>query len=244
MKDLFSGHAADYALYRPTYPEALYEWVFSHVRHFGNAWDCGTGNGQVANILAQRFENVAATDISEAQMQQALPHPNIQFCVCPAENTPFADASFDLITVGQALHWFDFEQFNAEVKRVSKPDSIIAVWTYELLHVSPEIDAVIGKFYQNTLGEYWDKERLHVENQYADIPFPYQNVEKKVFSQTYDWKLSQLCNYLRTWSSVKKFERINQINPVIALEQELGSIWKENHTREVTFPVFVELGKV
>ena len=116
MKDLFSGHAADYALYRPTYPEALYEWVFSRVQYFGNAWDCGTGNGQVANKLSQRFENVEATDISEAQMQQAIRLPNVQFHVCPAETTPYPEAYFDLITVGQALHWFDFERFNLSHK--------------------------------------------------------------------------------------------------------------------------------
>lgn len=244
MKDLFSGHAADYALYRPTYPQELYEWVFSRVRYFENAWDCGTGNGQVANVLAQRFKNVEATDISKAQMQQTVPNPNVRFHVCSAETTPFLEASFDLVTVGQALHWFDFERFNAEVKRVSKPHALIAVWTYELLSVSPEIDAIIENFYRNTLGEYWEKERLHVENQYVEIPFPYRNVEKKVFPKTYAWTLPQLCNYLRTWSSVKKFERLNQIDPVIDLEQELLPIWKEDTARKVTFPVFVQLGEV
>lgn len=244
MKDLFSGHAADYALYRPTYPKALYDWVFERVKKFDHTWDCGTGNGQVANVLAERFKKVEATDISEAQMQQALPLSNVQYHVCPAETTPFTDAFFDLITVGQALHWFDFERFNAEVKRVAKPDSIIAVWTYELLSVSPEIDAVINDFYRNTVGDYWDKERRHVENQYADIPFPYRNVEKKVFPQTYEWTLPQLCHYLHTWSSVRKFERINRTNPVIDLQQKLADFWGEEKTKLVTFPVFTQLGKV
>jgi ubiquinone/menaquinone biosynthesis C-methylase UbiE len=244
MKDLFSGHAADYALYRPTYPKALYDWIFERVESFDHAWDCGTGNGQVANVLAERFKKVEATDISEAQMQQASPLPNVQYHVCPAEITSFAEDTFDLITVGQALHWFDFERFNAEVNRVGKTDSIIAVWTYELVWVSPEIDVVINDFYQNTVGEYWDKERRHVENQYADIPFPYRNVEKKVFLQTYEWTLAQLCNYLHTWSSVRKFERVNQINPVIDLQQKLADFWGQEKTKLVTFPVFTQLGRV
>lgn len=244
MKDLFSGHAADYVLYRPTYPKALYDWVLERVENFDSAWDCGTGNGQVANVLAERFKKVEATDISEAQMQQASPLHNVQYHVCPAETTLFTDASFDLVTVGQALHWFDFERFNVELKRVAKPDAIIAVWTYELLSVSPEIDVVIEDFYRNTVGEYWDKERRHVENQYADIPFPYRNVEKKVFLQTYEWTLSQLCNYLHTWSSVRKFERINQINPVIDLQQKLAAFWEEEKTKTVTFPVFTQVGKI
>ena len=156
MKDLFSGHAADYALYRPTYPKALYDWMFERVEKVDHAWDCGTGNGQVANVLVERFNKVEATDISEAQMQQAKPLSNVHYHVCSAEITPFAEDSFDLITVGQALHWFDFERFNDEVKRVGKPNSLIAVWTYELVRVSPEIDVVINDFYQNTVGEYWD----------------------------------------------------------------------------------------
>jgi ubiquinone/menaquinone biosynthesis C-methylase UbiE len=177
-------------------------------------------------------------------MQQASPLPNVQYHVCPAEITSFAEDTFDLITVGQALHWFDFERFNAEVNRVGKTDSIIAVWTYELVWVSPEIDVVINDFYQNTVGEYWDKERRHVENQYADIPFPYRNVEKKVFLQTYEWTLAQLCNYLHTWSSVRKFERVNQINPVIDLQQKLADFWGQEKTKLVTFPVFTQLGRV
>jgi ubiquinone/menaquinone biosynthesis C-methylase UbiE len=244
MKDLFSGHATDYALYRPTYPDALYKWVLGYVQNFERAWDCGTGNGQVANILAQHFCRVEATDISEAQMKQASPLPNVRYHVCSAETTPFETASFDLITVGQALHWFDFERFNAEVKRVAKPHAIIAVWTYKLLQVSPEIDVIIENFYRNTLGEYWEKERQHVENQYADVPFPYRNVAKKIFPQTYDWTLSQLCHYLRTWSSVKKFERIHQTDPVLDLKQQLSAIWEEQTPRRVTFPVFVQLGEV
>lgn len=154
MKDLFSGHAADYALYRPSYPKALYDWIFERVGNFEHAWDCGTGNGQIATILAERFKKVEASDISEAQMQQATQLPNVHYHACPAETTPFAEDSFDLITVGQALHWFDCERFNAEVKRVGKLNSLIAVWTYELVRVAPEIDFVINDFYRNTIGEY------------------------------------------------------------------------------------------
>ncbi|MFN8344123.1 MAG: class I SAM-dependent methyltransferase [Spirosomataceae bacterium] len=244
MKDLFSGHAADYALYRPGYPKALYDWVFERVTCFDAAWDCGTGNGQVARVLAERFKQVEATDISAAQMEQAPPAQNVHYLVCLAETTPFSPASFDLVTVGQALHWFDFEQFNAEVKRVAKPGALLAVWTYELVSISPEIDTLIFDFYRNTLGTYWDKERKHVENRYADIPFPYGNIEKKVFKQTYEWTLDQVCRYLHTWSSVRKFEKINRINPVSELQQRLALLWGDSERKTVTFPVFTQLGEI
>jgi ubiquinone/menaquinone biosynthesis C-methylase UbiE len=244
MKDLFSGHAADYALYRPGYPTALYDWVFDRVSCFDSAWDCGTGNGQVANVLAKRFKKVEATDISDAQIQEAVSPANVHYRVSPAESTPFDSTSFDLITVGQALHWFDFDRFNAEVKRVAKPGALLAVWTYELLSISPETDAVIADFYRNTVGTYWDKERRHVENQYAAIPFPYQNVEKRVFLQTYEWTLDQVCHYLHTWSSVRKFEKMNKINPVAELQRQLAVPWGASECKTVTFPVFTQLGTV
>ncbi len=244
MKDLFSGHAADYALYRPSYPDSLFEWIFRRVKNFGCAWDCGTGNGQVAAVLAKHFQKVEATDLSQAQLDQAMPLPNVRYQVSPAEITPFENHVFDLITVGQALHWFDFEQFNQEVKRIAKKNALLAVWGYGMLTVSPETDAVILNFYQTTIDAYWDPERKHVENQYADIPFPYQSVEKAVFSQSYEWTLDQLCRYLNTWSSVRKFEKANGYNPVESIYDPLAAAWGDPLTRRVTFPVFARLGEV
>lgn len=244
MKDLFSGHAADYALYRPDYPEALYQWVFRHVRQFDAAWDCGTGNGQVASVLAKHFTHVEATDLSQAQLDQAVTLPNVHYFANPAETTPFEANTFDLITVGQALHWFDFARFNQEVKRVAKKGAIIAVWGYGLLNISSEIDAVILDFYQHTVGDYWDPERRHIENEYADIPFPYRNTEKSVFPQTYKWTPEQLCHYLNTWSSVRKFEKANGYNPIESLYDRLHDVWGDSPSRPVTFPVFAQLGEV
>ncbi|AXE20925.1 SAM-dependent methyltransferase [Runella rosea] len=244
MKDLFSGHATDYARYRPDYPDTLYQWVFQHVQHFDKAWDCATGNGQVATVLAKHFREVEATDLSQAQLSQAVLLPNIHYQVSPAESSPFDANTFDLITVGQALHWFDFELFNEEVKRVTKKGAIIAVWGYELLTISPEVDAIILDFYQNTIGDYWDDERRHIENQYADVPFPYRNIKKSVFLQSYDWSLTQLCLYLNTWSSVRKFEKANGYNPIEALHDRLIGVWGSSPTRLVTFPVFAQLGEV
>ncbi|NBB19659.1 methyltransferase domain-containing protein [Runella sp. CRIBMP] len=244
MKDLFSGHATDYARYRPNYPETLYQWVFKHVQHFGKAWDCATGNGQVATVLAKHFSEVEATDLSQAQISQAVLLPNIHYQVSPAETTPFDANTFDLITVGQALHWFDFELFNKEVKRVAKKGAIIAVWGYELLTISPEIDAIIQDFYQNTIGDYWDPERRHIENLYADVPFPYNTLKKSIFLQNYNWSLTQLCHYLNTWSSVRKFEKANGYNPIEALHDRLIGVWGSAPRRLVTFPVFAQLGEV
>ncbi|MEM7040277.1 MAG: SAM-dependent methyltransferase, partial [Bacteroidota bacterium] len=68
MKDNFSHASGNYAKFRPQYPADLYDFIFQHVPDFERAWDCGTGNGQAARALAERFARVEATDISANQL--------------------------------------------------------------------------------------------------------------------------------------------------------------------------------
>ena len=159
MKDNFSSRSAAYAKFRPVYPQQLYNFLLPLVRIKNIAWDCGTGNGQVAQELAKHFEHVYATDLSEKQIANAIAASNIHYNVGAAEKTEFPDQSFDLITVAQAIHWFDFEKFYAEVKRVIKPEGIIAVTGYGLLAIDDAIDKVVQYFYTNVTGAYWDEEK-------------------------------------------------------------------------------------
>ena len=127
-KDLFSGQAEDYALYRPAYPEELFTYILSFVTEKDVAWDCATGNGQSALPLSQYFEKVFASDISRKQLEQAPKKENIEYVVCSAEEAPFPDNSFDLITVSQAYHWLEWEKFHAEARRVGKANCVIVIW--------------------------------------------------------------------------------------------------------------------
>ncbi|MBD0332997.1 MAG: methyltransferase domain-containing protein, partial [Chitinophagaceae bacterium] len=88
MKDLFSKQSEYYAKYRPAYPPELYEYILDFVQERNVAWDCATGNGQAAVALAGYFKKVVATDISEAQIKNAVQKDNIEYHVCPAESTP------------------------------------------------------------------------------------------------------------------------------------------------------------
>jgi ubiquinone/menaquinone biosynthesis C-methylase UbiE len=84
-KDLFSRQTSSYARYRPTYPVELFEFLLGFVEEREVVWDCGTGNGQAALVLAEYFKQVKATDISQNQLSLARQHPNIEYLVCPAE---------------------------------------------------------------------------------------------------------------------------------------------------------------
>lgn len=243
LLDRFSGHADIYARYRINYPDALYDFVLSFVTKRGRAWDCATGNGQVATALARYFDQVDATDLSETQVGQAPALPNVRYQVSQAEKTPFADAQFDLVTVGQALHWFDVEAFHCEVRRVLKPGGVVAEWGYGLNTVNPAVDALVHEFYTNVIGSYWDPMRQHVENQYAELPFDFDNPQRADFTVERHWTADWFLNYLRTWSAVRKFMAANGHDPVDGLTELINAAWGPGE-RLVQFPVFLRLGQV
>lgn len=244
MKDNFSAQSDLYKKFRPTYPPALFEYVLSFVKTKAWAWDCGTGNGQVAGILADHFNKVYASDISQAQLDNAVKKDNIEYVLCPAEKTPFLDQTFDLITVAQAFHWFDFNRFFEEVRRVIKPGGVVAVWGYALLTIDEKIDPVISKFYKEVVGPYWDFERKYLEDRYSTIPFPLDDVQQQEFAIETPWNLSHLLGFLNSWSSVQNYIRQHTSNPVDLIVDELNKNWPADTVKKVIFPVFLKLGKV
>jgi ubiquinone/menaquinone biosynthesis C-methylase UbiE len=246
-KDNFSIQSKGYSRFRPTYPMALYDELLSHVGRFGSCWDCATGNGQMAHVLADRFERVEATDISQQQLDKAEAHARVHYSLSRAEHTAFEADSFDLITVGQAIHWFDFDAFHAEVTRVSKNGGLLAVVGYGLMFVNEAFDKQLMQFYDGTIGSYWDPERKHIDSHYESIPFPFEAIElKQKHSIDVTWTLAQLEGYLNTWSSVNRFIEQNGHNPVTPFIQELrdAGIWNDGQELEVHFPLFVKLGRV
>jgi ubiquinone/menaquinone biosynthesis C-methylase UbiE len=243
-KDFFSNHSKIYAAFRPVYPPELYGFIFQHVREKKAAWDCGTGNGQVAHYLARHFEKVYATDISQQQLDEAIIAPNIFYSVARAEETAFAAHQFDLITVAQALHWFDFDRFYKEVLRTGKPGSIIAVWGYSLLRVNDDVDRVVMKFYNEVVGKYWDYSRRLVETGYASVPFPFENISSPDFRIVVKWTPEQLEGYINSWSAIQNFIRVEGYNPVGDLMKTMRAHWGDREIKTVSFPLFLKLGRI
>lgn len=241
-RDYFSKQSKAYAAFRPVYPKELYNFIFKHLKNRSIAWDCATGNGQVAQYLSKYFDKVYATDISKEQLEHAFRAPNIQYSVGAAEKTIFPDRSFDLITVAQALHWIDTNAFYSEVKRTAKPQALLAVWGYSLLSVDQDIDNVFLDFYHNTVGPYWDNARKLVEEKYQHIPFPFEQIKSPEFFLTVKWSLEQFGGYLTSWSATQKYIKTNEQDPVPAMIDILKKYWKEDAVKDVTFPLFLKLG--
>jgi ubiquinone/menaquinone biosynthesis C-methylase UbiE len=244
MKDNFSVQSNAYARYRPAYPVMLIDYICSQVSQKDHAWDCGTGNGQVALVLADTFKKVSATDISEAQLKNAVKKPNISYKKENAEQTNFEKSSFDLITIAQAIHWFDFEKFYNEVNRTLKPGGIIAAFGYGLNYIDDDTDKVIRYLYTDILGDYWDKERKYIDETYKTIPFPFEEIHTPAFSMQYQWSMEELLGYLSSWSAVQRYiKKNNGKDPLDYIRYDLRKIWNYEPHKNVRFPLFMRLGR-
>jgi ubiquinone/menaquinone biosynthesis C-methylase UbiE len=241
MKDNFSKGSYQYSQFRPKYPKELYMFLESLIEEKEAAWDCGTGNGQVAGELSNFFKKLEATDISQQQLDNAVNISNINYSLQPAEKTNFPDNSFDLITVAQAIHWFDIGKFYKEVNRTLKPGGLIAIIGYGLFKSNEQTNDLINHFYQDIVGPFWDPERVYLDDGYSSIPFPFEEIHSPNFEMEFSWEFEQLIGYLKTWSAVKHFENRCGYNPVDTISEDLKTVFGKRGA--VKFQIFLRLGK-
>ena len=242
--DHFSGHADVYARFRPTYPDTLFDWLATQVPRDAVVWDCATGNGQAATSLAARFSEVFATDASAQQIAAADARPNIHYGVAGAEDSGLPAQSVDLVTVAQALHWFDHTAFATEVQRVLRPGGLVVAWCYELYSITPEIDAPMLHLCHDIVGADWPPERRYIETGYADIPWPWPKIATPTFSMAAQWSVEQTLGYLRSWSASKRWQAREGSDPVALIETDLRRAWGPDETRLATWPLRMLVSRV
>ncbi|KAK2075611.1 hypothetical protein QBZ16_001719 [Prototheca wickerhamii] len=219
-----------YARYRPTYAANFYDSIYAtaDIPDYDTALDVGTGTGQVAQVLAERFRRVIGTDISSTQLGEAVRLPNIRYLETPAETLEgVEDDSVDLITVGVAYHWFDHAKFLEACRRVLRPAGALAVWGYSYSELrpgsaaSPAADAAafaraneaFQELHNGTLGPYWESGRKFLDQRYEGVkpgpesfetcsPLTVQTMEKS-------YSLNDMIGYLSSWSPYHRFLREN-----------------------------------
>lgn len=247
FRDHFSGHSKDYGAFRPAYGDDVLAYLAGVAPGHACAWDVGTGNGQLARLLAGRFACVVATDASAAQLDEAGVHERIDFRVEPAERSSLASESVDLITVAQAAHWFDLPRFYEEVRRVSRPAGAIVLLGYELMHVTPPIDEVVRWFYRDVVGAYWPPERRHLEDGYQRLPFDFPRLPapSPTLALHHVWSFEQLVGYVGTWSARHRAWKAMGIDPLPQFARGLRDAWPmEVEALEVVWPLSVVAGRV
>ncbi|MDQ6770366.1 MAG: class I SAM-dependent methyltransferase [Gemmatimonadota bacterium] len=246
FKDHFSERAALYAAYRPLYPDSLFATIAKLTPHHRTVLDSGTGNGQAAIGLASTFERVVATDPSAKQISRAAPHPRIEYKIAPAESSGLPDASVDLVTAAQALHWFDADSFFVEAKRVLVPSGAIAVWGYgDPILDSTALDTILHTFNRELLESYWPPERDLVRDGYRAISFPFDEVQFPAQHMEMRWTLPEITGYMRSWSATAQYFAKHGVDPVIEIEEALAREWGDlGRARLIRWPLYLRAGRV
>ncbi len=166
--------------------------------------------------------------------------------VAPAEDPGLDDASVDLVTVGQAVHWFDQKRFFECVKRVGAPGGAVAVWAYDLFQVpeSARVEAVFREFHAS-VEAHWPPERALVARRYADLLFPFKEIPVPAVTMTADWSLERVLGYLSTWSAVKAFAKATGHDPLAEFEGRFAAAWGDPaDSKTITWPLILRAGRI
>lgn len=241
---LFSTQASAYAQFRPTYPPALFEYLASLAPDHALAWDCATGNGQSAISLAAFFNRVVASDASPNQIAEARAFPKVSYVLSRAEQVPLTGGSIGLITVSQALHWFELDAFYDEVHRLLKPGGVLAVWCYDSIEIAPEINRVFRLLMYDITGPYWSPRRQLVNEHYRSIPFPFQEIDPPDFSIEVNWDLAHMEGYIESWSATQKYKEVIGSHPLDVVRKDLASAWGDpEKVYPVRWPLYFRIGR-
>uniref|UniRef100_A0A2N9GDF8 Methyltransferase type 11 domain-containing protein n=1 Tax=Fagus sylvatica TaxID=28930 RepID=A0A2N9GDF8_FAGSY len=237
MAELFIKQAEQYAEGRPSYPQELFDFIASKTPSHDLAWDVGAGSGQAARSLAGIYKNVIATDTSPKQLQFAPKLPNIRYQQTPPtmsiaelEGNVAPQSSIDVVTIAQAIHWFDLPNFYQQVRWIlKKPHGIIAAWCYTAPEVNDSVDAVFQPYYNIAAEPYWEPPRKLVDNKYTTIDFPFEPVDGADHTGPFQ--------FLRE----KGVELLS--NDVI---EEFKRAWTEDgqDKKVVKFPIYLKIGRV
>jgi SAM-dependent methyltransferase len=157
----FTGKAEGYAKYRPKYAEAYIDYL---VDSFGLTdrsviADVGSGTGILTKQLLDRGFRVLAVEPNadmRAQAERELAaYPKFASLAGTAENTTLESASVDLVTVGQAFHWFDRNAFRAECGMILNPSGTVSLVWNSRDKASPivqEIDGILKRYCPDYVG--------------------------------------------------------------------------------------------
>jgi len=192
--------------------------------------------------LARHFECVEATDASAQQIANAVAAPGVTYSVQAAEATRFPAASFDAVCVAQALHWFDIDRFNAEVKRVLRPGGLLLVTGYGWSHFAPAFEREFERVVLEPLKPHWARENRLLWNRYRDLPFPFTPVAFPDLSIEVHWTFAQVLEYVGTWSATR---RLLESEPgfLECVRAELDPAWGPEGPQLVTMPLHVQCGR-
>lgn len=257
---MFHKQADHYVQTRPTYPDNLFKFISSNTPVHHLVWDVGTGSGQAAKALAEIYKNVVGTDTSQKQLDHAPNLPNVRYqCTPPIMSDQelhrliAGPSTVDLVTIAQALHWFDLPTFYHQVKLVlKKPHGVVAAWCYTIPKVNDTVDSIFTQFYKVDSDPYWDPARKLVDDEYRTIDFPFEAVEGVDGTGPFEFRTERVMDldgfftYIRSWSAYQtaKEKGVELLSEDVV--DNFRRAWDEDgqDKKVVISPVFLRIGKV
>ena len=241
----FGAQAETYAAARPTYPDALFDWIASEAPGSDLAWDVGAGSGQATVRLAERFARVHATDADPAQVAAATPHPRVTYEARPAHESGLPDASADAVTVATALHWFGFAKFWPEVRRTARPGALFAAWSYVWPEVDGETRTRLLAPVMALIEPYWSDGNRLCWRGYPpeEIAFPFAPVAAPAFACVLDWTPAQLAGFVRSWSAHLRAREDGHADALARIEADALAALGDA-PRRVSLPLVMRAGRI
>lgn len=237
-----SFKAVSYMTARPTYPEKLFNYIASYNQEHnpsGNfagtkGLDIGCGPGEATAPLTKVVDYITGLDPSQVMIKAASEKykniPNVSFTLGSDQTfaNQFPVRSLDLITVAQAIHWFEFPEFFLNAHKVLKPNGTLAFWGYvDHIYVGHPKATQITLDYcygQKYLGPFWQQPGRDRLRAMLDVAQPPNNLFKDIrrvvnekqfpdpsevldISQTI--KLSAVLAYMKTYSAYHLWKKRN-----------------------------------
>ena len=128
----FSTAADAYERGRPGYPEPAMAWLAERleIAPGRDVLDLAAGTGKLTRSLVPFGARVIAVEpIDEMREHLFSALPDVEAFDGTAESIPLPDGSVDVVTCGQAFHWFRVEQALPEIHRVLRPDGYDFLWS-------------------------------------------------------------------------------------------------------------------
>jgi SAM-dependent methyltransferase len=190
----FSDRVENYIKYRPSYPPQVVETLQAEcgLSVHSTVADIGCGPGNLAALIlpvgAKVYGVEPNLEMREAGEKLLADEPGFKAVDGSAEKTTLADRSIDLITAGQAFHWFDFPVARAEFRRILKPDGWVAlVWNTRLTDETPFARAY-EKLLKDQSEEYSKVDHRNVGREIISEFFT-GSFQRRIFPyvQMFDW---------------------------------------------------------
>lgn len=130
----FSDRVENYVRYRPGYPEGVLRTLQDEAGLPAESVvaDIGSGTGISAAIFLQHGNTVFGVEPNRAMRTAAEEllrgFARFRSVEGTAESTTLPDHSVDLVTAGQAFHWFDVDRTRGEFARILRPDGRVALF--------------------------------------------------------------------------------------------------------------------